>query len=541
MFRMLRALCALVAVSTTAAGQKPHIMWLVVDDLGYNDYPFTGTGASNVHAPTLSKMAREGTLMSNYYVNPICTPTRASFMSGRYPIHLGLQNGVIRDNLDIGLPLKETMVPVYMKEAGYATHAIGKWHLGFYKKEYTPEARGFDVHYGYYTGNEEYWNHTSPCWHCGNFTALDFHIATKDSFVPLTNLSDVYSTEVFGNRAVEVIQGHNPSQPLFMYLAFEAVHGASSCTTEDGGGDCNLPAGDQLQAPEYYINAQKNITNPFRKALGGMLYALDVAVLNMTNALKAKGMSEHTVWLVTTDNGGPNFAFDYQAWSNWPLRGGKGSLWEGGVRGAGFVYGWGVPAGANNTKLFHAADWLPTFAKLAGNPVPAERPLDGHDIWEALTGDAPSPRTEILYNIDPLKHEAAVRVGDYKLIIGATPSGWGPKPDPATGNAGGSFEEAVGSKGPWLFNIIEDPEERTNLYTDPAHSDILANVTAVLQRYNESAHYCTICYTNPDPSSRPTVVEGLEICTPTPVDPNDPTKGVEGFLCQDVGVWQPWK
>eukprot|EP00756_Hemistasia_phaeocysticola_P010995 Hpha_TRINITY_DN15076_c1_g1::TRINITY_DN15076_c1_g1_i1::g.124907::m.124907/K01135/ARSB; arylsulfatase B len=538
MLCMLSMLCptAVMSLASAAGVHKPHIMWLIVDDLGWNDYPFTASNGSKVYSPTLSKMAAEGTVLNNYYVNPICTPTRASFMSGRYPIHLGLQNGVIRDSIPEGVPLNETMVPQYLKEAGYATHAVGKWHLGFHKKEYTPEARGFDVHYGYYTGNEEYWNHTSPCWHCGNFTALDLHIATKDTFHPLTNLSDTYSTEVFGNRAVDVIQRHDPSQPLFLYMAFEAVHGASSCTAKDGSGNCDSPAGDQLQAPEHYITAQKNITNPFRKTFGGMLYALDVAVLNITRALASKGMSGDTLWLVTTDNGAPDSGFNFQAGSNWPLRGGKGTLWEGGMRGAALVYGAGVLRGVNNTKLFHAADWLPTFAALAGNPVPAGRPLDGYDIWAALTTDAPSPRTEILHNIDPLKHEASVRVGEFKLIVGAHPAGWGPHPD------GPSAEfEVAGDSGPWLFNVRDDPQERTNLYNDPAYAHVRANITSALDRYNASAVHCRICDAVPDPSAQPVPVKDLQICTPTPVDPSDPTKGVEPFLCQDVGVWQPWQ
>ena len=103
---------------SNAAAITPHIVWVVVDDLGYNDYPFTGTG-SEVKAPILSKLAREGTVLNNYYVNPICTPTRASFMTGRYPIHLGLQHGVIEDGVPEGVPLNETMVSEYLQNAGF--------------------------------------------------------------------------------------------------------------------------------------------------------------------------------------------------------------------------------------------------------------------------------------------------------------------------------------------------------------------------------------------------------------------------------------
>lgn len=152
---------------------------MIADDLGYDDTPIMGTGCE-IKTPQISKLAGEGVTLRNYYVNAICTPTRTSLMSGRYPANVGLQHGVIMDSLKVGLPLTEKLVPEHMRELGYKTHMVGKWygssraeiifrqmktssflpfitgrHLGFFKHEYTPQARGFDSHYGYYTGNEE--------------------------------------------------------------------------------------------------------------------------------------------------------------------------------------------------------------------------------------------------------------------------------------------------------------------------------------------------------------------------------------------------
>ena len=532
------------AVAPGSSSGKPNIVWVVVDDLGWADFPWSGAQASRVKSPTLSKLAAEGTTLSGYYVNPICTPTRSSFMTGRYPIHLGLQHGVIEDAVPEHVPINETMVPEYMRKQGYKTHIVGKWHLGFHQKRYTPEARGFDTHFGYYTGNEEYWNHTSPCWHCGDFTALDLHRATSDSFEPVTDKSMQYSTNLFSEEIVGIVDSHaarNDPSPLFIYAPYEAVHGASSCFVAGGPANCSTPDGDELQAPQKYIDEQTDINDPFRKTFGGMLGALDEGVKNITEALKRAGALNNTIILVTTDNGAPSSHFEGRAMNNYPLRGGKGTLWEGGMRGAAFIWGAGVPKGVNNTKLFHAADWLPTFVALAGGEIPAETKakLDGFDIWDAITTDAESPRTEILHNIDPKKGAAGIRVGDFKLLRNVGSASWSPRPGSGDLYGAGGGEDKNGNM--WFFNIRNDPWERNNLYNNSDYAEKLKKVEAALARYEASAVPCRLCTAQPDPNAVPKVVEGLRICTPAPVDVKDPTKGSKPILCNDVGVWQPWE
>ena len=286
-----------------APALPPPSLALPLSDLGLDDLALTGFG-SEIKTPTLNRLAKEGSVLSNYYVNPICTPTRASFMTGRYPIHLGLQSGVIRDAVPDGVPLNETMVPVYLRQAGYKTHSVGKWHLGFHHKAFTPEARGFDTSMGYYTGNCEYWNHTSPCWQCGNFTALDLHRATASTFEPITDASMKYSTELFGDEIVDIIERHEkPAEtPLFVYAPFEAVHGASSCYVAGKPPNCQWPDSDELQAPDRFIAEQSHIERPDRRTYAGMLGAVDEAVANITAALARRGMLNDTLVLVTTDN-----------------------------------------------------------------------------------------------------------------------------------------------------------------------------------------------------------------------------------------------
>lgn len=173
---------------------RPHFVWIVADDLGTFDVPFTNSG-SEIITPTLSRLAAEGLVLDSYYVQPLCTPSRAAFMTGRHPAQLGLQHGVIRDAVPDAVPANETMLPLLLRAAGYRTHMIGKvgarsallshtvlhcrcpmrqtpaclprtrpsqWHLGFHQPRYTPERRGFEDAFGYYTGNAEYFNHTSP-------------------------------------------------------------------------------------------------------------------------------------------------------------------------------------------------------------------------------------------------------------------------------------------------------------------------------------------------------------------------------------------
>ena len=234
---------------------------------------------------------------------------------------------MITDSVPEAVPLNETLWPEYMKDAGYKTHAVGKWHLGFHMKKYTPEARGFDTHYGYYTGNEEFWNHTSPCWGCGNYTALDLHHATATTFTPITNESMHYSTHLFTEQLVALVRHHPAGHPLFLYAPYEAVHGASSCFVAGKSPDCNKPDGDELQAPDAYIQAQAHIENGDRRTFAGMLGALDEGVANITAELSGRAMIQDTIILFSTDNGAPDSHFDGTAMSNYPLRGGKGTLW----------------------------------------------------------------------------------------------------------------------------------------------------------------------------------------------------------------------
>ncbi|XP_054713247.1 arylsulfatase B-like [Uloborus diversus] len=474
------------AISVIQGSSKPNIIILVADDLGWNDLSFHGS--PQIPTPNLDSLARSGVILNNYYVCPVCSPSRGSLMTGLYPIHTGLQHDVIFVNENWGLPLKQTLLPQYLRTLGYATHAVGKWHLGFFRKEYTPTFRGFDSHYGYWGGKEDYFDHTQQM---GQMWGLDFHHnlnSSNDGF-------GKYSTFLFANHAVNIINRHEKSKPLFLYVAYQAVHSANSYAT--------------LQAPEEYIQRFNHIKDKNRRIFAGMVSAMDDSVKTIVDALKFNDMLKNSIILFTTDNGGPAAGFNDNAASNWPLRGVKASLWEGGVRGISFI--WSpllANSGRTSMDLMHITDWLPTLFYAAGGNVTELGQLDGHNVWNTLSSSLPSPRTEVLLNIDNIKKVSALRVGRYKVVQGTTydgawdgwygPSGrnnssnikskinsfqkseinCGPKPTNAS-------ESCKPAEKPCLFDIQDDPCEYNNIAS--MKPKILAKLLKTLSKYNKTA------------------------------------------------------
>ena len=238
-----------------------------------------------------------------------------------------------------------------------------------------------------------------------------------------------------------------------------------------------------------------------RRTYGGMVGALDDAVKNITETLKARGMMNQTLIVFTTDNGAPASHFNGEAMNNWPLRGTKGTLWEGGVRGAAFVHGYGIKkTGYFNGELLHATDWFATFAHLAGVDV-SDLPLDGYNVWDTIAGGKVSPRKEILHNIDPIKNTTALRVGDWKLMTGMTPAKWYPMANMSDPDTDPSPPE----KKIYLYNIADDPTERNNLVEQKA--DVVKQMLEKLDEYRRSAVPCR--YPDPDPNANPNLRSGM--------------------------------
>ncbi|XP_071156342.1 arylsulfatase J-like isoform X2 [Mytilus edulis] len=388
------------------AASRPNIVVIVADDLGWNDVSFHGS--DQISTPHLDELAYKGVLLKNYYVSPICTPTRGALMSGRHPIHTGLQHSVILGSEPYGLPLNVSIMPEWLQKLGYRTHMVGKWHLGFFRKEYTPLYRGFESHYGYYLGCGDYYDHSSEA--TPDYFGYDFW---RNDTIDYTSIGQ-YSTDIFTKEAVNIINNHNPSEPLFLYLPYQAVHSG------------NLPDGNPLQAPQKYIKRFPHIKNTKRRTYAGMVSALDDAVGTVVDALKSQGLYDNSVILFTTDNGGPANGFDGNAANNFPLRGVKATLWEGGVRGTGFVHSPILQKqGYTAEQMIHVCDWLPTLYRAAGGDPKQMKDLDGYDLWDMLSNNAKSIRTGMLHNIDPYGPKGALREGDYKLLYGKISKTWG--------------------------------------------------------------------------------------------------------------------
>ncbi|XP_005090307.1 arylsulfatase B [Aplysia californica] len=467
---------------------RPNIIFVLADDYGYNDIGYHG---SQIATPNLDKLASDGVKLENYYVQPICTPTRSQLMSGRYQIHTGLQHSIIHPEQPNGLPLDSPTMADKMKEAGYATHMVGKWHLGFFKDEYLPWNRGFSTFYGYLNGAEDYFSHKKA------FSDGKEYLDLRDHKGPIHSEDGHYSTHLFTEKATDVVRAHDASKPLFLYLAYQSVH-------------------SPMQVPGEYKRKYDHIQDWKRRFYAGMVDAMDEGVGNLTKALKDKGLWDNTVLVFSTDNGGAVG----DGGNNFPLRGGKGSLWEGGMRGVGFVSGGKLSAsGSVNRELIHVTDWFPTLVGLAQGALNGTKPLDGVDQWDTINRGTPSKRTVLLHNIDPLNHKvgaplyhdtfdtrvkAAVRVGDMKLITGAPGSGEWVRP-PGRKRASGSGHHTSNDKNVWLFNITADPTEHHDL-SDHMPGTV-RTLLGHLQRFNQ--HAVTPHYPPEDKRSNPALHGGV--------------------------------
>uniref|UniRef100_UPI0037E8D631 arylsulfatase I-like n=1 Tax=Semicossyphus pulcher TaxID=241346 RepID=UPI0037E8D631 len=351
---------------------QPHILFILTDDQGFNDI---GYHNPTIKTPTLDKLAAEGVRLENYYVQPICTPSRSQLITGRYQIHTGLQHSIIRPRQPSCLPSHMDTLPERLREAGYTTHMVGKWHLGFYRRACLPTRKGFDSFFGSLTGSVDYYSYGS-CDGPG-LCGYDLH----DDEGVAWGQEGKYSTTLFTQRARKILETHDPTdRPLFLLLSLQAVH-------------------TPLLTPKSYIYPYRDMANVARRKFAAMVSTVDEAVRNVTYALRKYGYYRNSVIVFSTDNGAQPFT----GGSNWPLRGRKGTYWEGGVRGVAFVHSPLLRRRRRVSKaLLHITDWFPTLVGLAGGNISQSQGLDGFDVWPTISEGKESPRQEILHNIDPL-------------------------------------------------------------------------------------------------------------------------------------------
>jgi arylsulfatase A-like enzyme len=460
----------LLAEISTAAPARPNILVLLADDLGFADVGFTG--GKDIKTPNLDKLAAAGARLDSHYVQPLCSPTRAALLTGRYPMRYGLQMGILRPYEQRGLPLEERLLPQALAEVGYSTALVGKWHLGQSARPYLPTQRGFEHQYGHYSGQIDYFKHDRQ----GGF---DWHRDDKEC------RDEGYSTHLVAKEAVRLIQSYSHEKPFFLYVAFNAVH-------------------SPFQAPEQYTKAYASLPEP-RRTYAGMLAALDEAVGQIYAALDQKGFRTNTVILFSSDNGGPAPG---RITDNGPLRAGKGTVYEGGTRVCAFLNWEGhIKAGSRVSTPLHVTDWYPTFLKLAGASSKQKQPLDGQDIWPVLVQERTLPEREILLNTT--LNAGALRVGDWKLVVkGANAAEEESGEDtPAPKKKRTRVSQAASEE---LFNLAQDIGEKHNLAAENP-----SKLKALRERYEAYARQAAKPTNEPQPSGfKPPRVWG-EPDTPT--------------------------
>jgi len=560
---------AAASAATSATAPKPHIVYILTDDLGWN----TAYNNPDIHSPTLNALAAEGLKLTSHYTYRYCSPTRAAFLTGRSPYKLlNIRENMIPTTIPESTDPRFTMLPKRLKEAGYWSVQVGKWHQGMAQKEWTPVGRGFDASFGFLAGGEDHFTQVNG--HCkwagpddkvGDVTdywqeragSLGSAIASCD--VPAADqvACPLYSVLVangsatkasaaamcaagtfvnckagggavgcfqcktkrytafdFTEFAVDTIQTHSLSTPMFMYLALHNTHAPTEATPE-------------------YIALYPSSYSRKRATFDAMVSTVDSTVKNVTGAMKATGMWENALVIWTTDNGSPVQV----AGSNAPLRGTKGSDWEGGSRTPAFISGGfflskaGAKMGGRSINgIVTVWDMFATFAGLAGidpkEPNPkSPTPVDSFDMWPYLTGAADaSPRMEMVLDhlqfsvnttaciyggnvqVMPCNGGGAIRVGDLKLLVGE--HGYAHQFGHFTPNASFNskslhYTQCTVAK-PCLFNV-SDPANGESTHLEDSRP---ADVARLKKRYDsydtayhpgsfppptEEAEYCEVC------------------------------------------------
>jgi len=412
------------------AASRPNIVLLLSDDMGWADPGFHGGNPELT--PHLDRLAEESVELTQFYVHSVCAPTRSALMTARYAFRnwmdwrsedFGKPSYLAKLQLELahneqgqptrmlhGLDTQEETVAEVLGDAGYFTALVGKWHLGEWLPEHLPMGQGFDHQYGHYGWGIDYNHYTIPHNAPARFAVYDWHRNQQ----PLNEQG--YSTDLFANEAVRLIAEQSSDRPFFLYVPFNAIHGPLE------------------EIPRYRDRFDQ------RQAA---LKCLDDAVGRIVGALDQEGFAENTLLVFANDNGGLTEAV------NRPFRGTKNTTFEGGVRVPCLCRWPGkLPAGSSNDAMMHVVDLLPTFAALAGASLEKTQPLDGLDISPALLTGKPSPRREIIFEVDGSVRLPTIRSGPYKLM------------------------------GDRLYHILDDPSESRDIAAQ--HPQVVARLRARL-------------------------------------------------------------
>jgi arylsulfatase B len=413
-----------LASSALAQSKPPNIVVIVADDLGWKG---VGYHDGFVKTPNIDRIAKRGVELDRFYVSPMCSPTRAGFMTGRYPMRYGMARSVVRPWARFGLPPSERSLPEALGEAGYKHRgAFGKWHLGHLEPQWHPLAQGFTTYKGMYNGAGDYFTRDRD-------GETDWH----EDGDPVEEKG--YTTELIADAATEFIVRHAKDGPLFCYVPFSAPH-------------------DPLQAPEEYVKRYAHLDDepgdgrPSEKQrLAAMIACMDDGIGRILEAVEKSGVARDTIVWFLSDNGGVGGI----PGNNEPLRAAKLTVYEGGVRVPAAVWWPGVVEGGRkiDTPVMNV-DMFPTLLTFAGAKAGGHKPLDGVDVSGALTGrqsNVPQRDLHFFNGQTGLETEqnAVTTPEGWKLIIRG----------PDVRRPGGYRTPAHKVE---LYNVIEDPSERTD-------------------------------------------------------------------------------
>lgn len=397
---LLKTLSFVPLGSTLAQTKRPNFLIIYTDDQGIGDVG--AYGATDVKTPNLDRLARSGVRFSNWYSNcPVCSPSRASVLTGKYPQRTGVVDVLDSSaKFDVeGLRAGELTLPRELKRAGYRTGAIGKWHLGSAAHS-RPLSQGFDEFLGFYSGWTDYFSHRYYKLANGQEIMHDLWRNDKEVWGEPT-----YQTELLTREAKSFVAKQTAANPFFLYLAFGAPH---------------YP----MMAPQKYVDRFPASMDRDRRMHAAMVSAVDDGVGEVLQSLRVKGLLENTVIFFQSDNGATretradSSGRPYGGGSNKPFRGWKMGLFEGGIRVPGVLSGPGIPAGRVIDAPGAAMDVLPTFLSMAGVKIPEN--VDGRDVRPALQPNGQPVHDAIFWSY---KNQRAIRKGKWKLIL--NPPGFG--------------------------------------------------------------------------------------------------------------------
>jgi arylsulfatase A-like enzyme len=425
--------------------ESPNFIIIFADDLGYGDLGVYGH--PTIKTPNLDRMAFEGQKWTNFYAaSSVCTPSRAALLTGRLPVRSGMTSNksrVLFPNSAYGLPQSEVTLAEQLKKAGYATAAIGKWHLG-HKEQYLPTNHGFDYYFGIPYSNDMDLQTDKGYW---EYWQTPEGIKTEDFNVPLIRNTEVIErpanqntiTKRYAEEAVRFIR-ENKDDPFFVYLAH------------------NLPHIPLFASEEFRGSSERGL-------YGDVVEEIDQGVGQIIAALEEEGIAENTIVVFTSDNG-PWLPFKTHGGSAGLLRAGKGTTWEGGMREPCIFWGPGKIQPAVVSGLGSTMDFFTTFSSMAGLTVPDDRIIDGVDLSPTLLENAESPRSNMFFYRGPELY--AVRLGDFKAHY-ITQGEYG--------QFGGREEHTV----PLLYNLSHDPSEQYDVAAD--HPEVLQQIEALVEAH----------------------------------------------------------